>query len=107
MGNNDSTYGSQISGITINSVLVTNVSPPDFPVPYIPVGNSIFSTTQFGGTYTVEVGVTTNNVAFNNLRVRDSNLNQTVYGISATTATYTFTNVFINATTPIIVAIDQ
>ncbi len=106
VGNNDSTNGSQISGITINSVLVTNVSPPDFPVPYIPVGNSIFSTTQFGGTYTVEVGVTATNVGFNNLRVRDSNLNQTVYGISATTATYTFTNVFINATTPIIVAID-
>ena len=106
VGNNDSSNGSQISGITINSVLVTNVSPPDFPVPYIPVGNSIFSTTQFGGTYTVEVGVTTTNVAFNNVRVQDSNLNQTVYGISALTATYTFTNVFINATTPIVVAID-
>ena len=106
VGNNDSTNGSQISGITINSVLVNNVSPPDFPVPYIAVGNSIFSTTQFGGTYTVEVGVTTNTPGFNTIRVLDSSLNPTVYGLSATTATYTFNNIFINATTPIVVAID-
>ena len=107
VGNNDFSNGSQVSGITINSVPVDFVAGVDFPVPYNGVGNSVFSTTQFGGTYNIVVGATCTTPNLNSIRVQDSNGStlppQT---LSATTGTYVFNNVFINATTPIVVAID-
>ena len=97
VGNNDFSNGSQVSGITINSVPVDFVAGVDFPVPYNGVGNSVFSTTQFGGTYNIVVGATCTTPNLNSIRVQDSNGStlppQT---LSATTGTYVFNNVFIN-----------
>ena len=106
LGNIDTQDNSELSGVTINSVPVVFVSGTNFPISY-QLSNSVFTTTQFSGNYTIEVGATCplppNYV---DLRIFDSNSVQHLQPITGTTGVYTFTNVAINATTPITIRLE-